>query len=140
MRSNTKRAGRWPTEWLVPLTGALGLVLGLHLAALAAEEGKPYQGKAVYQKTVLGKEYRIETLEAEPGNYQVSWGDEKLKWEPKPWYDDELKAKGPLLYTEWLQPLYYPYTIPLEAREKFDAFDVQNSGTFLGPLNDLADP
>jgi hypothetical protein len=65
----------------------------------------------------------------------VSWGEEKLEWEAKPWYEDELKAKGPLLYTEWLQPLYYPYTIPLEEREKFDAFDVQNSGAFLGPFS-----
>jgi hypothetical protein len=113
----------------------LGLVLSLQVAAFAAEEGKKYQGKVIYQKTILGKEYRIETIEAEPENYRVRWGDEEIKWEPKPWYDDELKAKGPLLYTEWLQPLYYPYTIPLEEREKFDAFDVQNTGTFLGPFS-----
>ena len=135
MYSDREKARRRPTRWRVALMVMLGLVLSLHWAAFAAEEGKKYEGKVVYQKTVLGKEYRIETIENEPGNYRIRWGEQELKWEPKPWYDDELKAKGPLLYTEWLQPLYYPYTIPLEEREKFDAFDVQNSGTFLGPFS-----
>ena len=134
MYSGPEKARKRPTQWLVSLIGMLGLVLGLHSAAFAAEEGKKYQGKAVYQKTILGKEYRIETIENEPGKHRVRWGEEEMKWEPKRWYDDELNAKGPLLYTEWAQPLYYPYTIPLEEREKFDAFDVQNSGTFLGPF------
>ncbi len=134
MHDDTERIiKRWPTWWLFSLIGTLGLVVSFQVAAFGAEE-KKYQGKGVYQKTILGKEYRIETIENEPGKYWVRWGDEEMKWEPKPWYDDELNAKGPLLYTEWLQPLYYPYTIPLEEREKFDAFDVQNSGTFLGPF------
>lgn len=102
----------------------VGLVLGLHSVTFA-------------QMTVLGKEYRIEAIEGEPGSYRVVWGNEEMKWEPKPWYDLELKAKGPFLYIEWLQPLYYPYTIPLEEREKFDAFDVQNTATFLGPSSAL---
>src|SRR5947208_15677890 len=55
------RFRRRPTRWRVALMVMLGLVLGIHWAAFAAEEGKKYEGKVVYQKTVLGKEYRIET-------------------------------------------------------------------------------
>lgn len=110
-------------------------VCGAVRAVFAAEGGASPLGKTVFEKNVLGKPYRIQAVDGEPGKYLVSWGDEQLKWEPKPWYDDELKAKGPLLYSEWLQPLYYPYTIPLEEREKFDAFDVQNSAAFLAPFS-----
>jgi len=132
MDSSLERARRRPTRRLVSLI-TLGLVLSLQVAVFGAEE-KKYQGKVAYQKTILDKEYRVETIEDEPGKFWVSWGEEKEKWEPKPWHDKELIEKGPVLYTEWLQPMYYPYTIPLEEREKFTAFDCQDTGGFYSPF------
>lgn len=94
--------------------------------ARAADDQNQSLGKTVFEKSILGKDYRIQTVEGEPGKYWVTWGSEKMKWEPKPWYEDELNEKGPMLYTEWLQPLYWPYTIPLEDREKMQPFDVMD--------------
>lgn len=92
-------------------------------------------GKQVYSKSILGKEYRIEAAEGEPGKFCVSWGDEKAKWEPKPFYPEELNQKGPMFYVEYGTTLkFFPFNNSLEEREKFTAFDVQNSGTFFGPF------
>jgi len=126
MCKSTREIRAWCIGWGRVVIGITVLVMCIQAPVVGAEEGKKYQGKVVYEKTILGKAYRIETVEGEPGKYRVSWGEEELKWEPKPWYDDELNKKGPLLYTEWLQPLYYPYTIPLEEREKFNGFDVMD--------------
>ena len=57
-------------------SGAIMLLLGLCHVALAQEAKGKFGGKALFSKTVLGKEYRIETVEGEAGKYWVYWGDE----------------------------------------------------------------
>ena len=80
----------------------------LSTRALAQGAAAKCGGKQVYSKTVLGKEYRVEAAEGEPGKFCVSWGDEKMKWEPKPFYEDELNKKGPMLYVEHLDLKFFP--------------------------------
>jgi len=116
------------------VTGAFLMLLSLRPAALAQEAKGKFGGKQVYSKTVLGKEYRIETVESEAGKYWVYWGDEKMKWEPKPFYPDELNQKGPMFYVEYADLKVFPYNNSLEEREKFTAFDIQNSASFFAPF------
>ena len=63
----------------------------------------------MYAKTLMGKNFRIEAAEGEPGKYCLSWGEEKMKWEPKPFYPEELKQKGPLFYVEYADLKVFPY-------------------------------
>jgi hypothetical protein len=102
-----------------------------------AEEKRPSAGaEVVYSKTLLGKEYRIERIAAQKGAYQVSWGQETMKWEPKPYYEEELNQQGPMFYVDYSEQMkkLFPYNVPLEEREKFSGFEVQNSGAFFGPF------
>jgi hypothetical protein len=119
---------------LFVLGGAIVFCANLSARALAQGAATKCGGKQVYSKTVLEKEYRVEAAEGEPGKFCVSWGDEKMQWEPKPFYEDELNKKGPMLYVEHLDLKFFPYNNSLEEREKFTAFDVQNSGTFFAPF------
>lgn len=113
---------------------ALLLCIGVCPLATAQEAKGKFGGKSLYSKTVLGKEFRVETVESEAGNFWVYWGDEKVKWEPKPYYPEELKQKGPMFYVEYANLKIFPYNNSLEEREKFSAFDIQNSATFFGPF------
>lgn len=122
------------------LSSALLAAAAVLLAAPGAgrtEETQPSAaGEVAYSKTVLGKEYRIERIAGEKGAYRVSWGQETMKWEPKPHYEEELNQKGPMFYVEYAEQMkkLFPYNIPLEEREKLTAFDVQNSGAFFAPF------
>jgi len=113
---------------------AVGVLLGLCAEVPAQEAKGKFGGKQVYAKTVLGKEYRIETVEGEASKYWIYWGDEKMQWEPKPFYPDELNQKGPMFYVDYMNLKFFPFNNTLEEREKFTAFDVQNSGAFFGPF------
>ncbi len=119
---------------LFAVTGVALLLLGLCPVALAQEAKGNFSGKQLYSKTILGKEYRIETVEGEPGKYGVYWGEEKMQWEPKPFYPDELNQKGPMFYVEHLNLKFFPYNNSLAEREKFTAFDVQNCCAFFAPF------
>lgn len=55
-------------------------------------------GQVVKKETIMGKEYRIETIDNEPGNFMVYWGDDKEKWVPRPWYPEAFKKAGPAFY------------------------------------------
>ncbi len=81
-------------SFLLAVVGAVILLVALRHDALAQETKGKFGGKQVFSKTVLGKEYRIETVEGEAGKYWVYWGDEKMKWEPKPFYPDESALWG----------------------------------------------
>jgi len=131
--SPMKKTGHKQSLMLATL-GAVMLLLSVPPGTLAQEAKGKFGGKQIFAKTVLGKEYRIETAEGEAGKYWVYWGDEKMKWEPKPFYPDELNQKGPMFYAEHLNLKFFPYSTPLEEREKFTAFDVQNSGAFFAPF------
>lgn len=113
---------------------ALLLCIGVCSLATAQEVKGKFGGTSLYAKTVLGKEFRVETVEAEAGNFWVSWGDERVKWEPKSYYPEELKQKGPMFYVDYANLKFFPYNNSLEEREKFSAFDIQNSATFFGPF------
>jgi len=121
-------------SFLLAVVGAVILLVALRHDALAQETKGKFGGKQVFSKTVLGKEYRIETVEGEAGKYWVYWGDEKMKWEPKPFYPDELNQKGPMFYAEHLNLKFFPYNSSLAEREKFTAFDVQNGASFFAPF------
>ncbi len=110
------------------------MLLSVPPGALAQEAKGKFGGKQLFSKTVLSKEYRIETVEGEAGKYWVYWGDEKMKWEPKPFYPDELNQKGPMFYVEHLNLKFFPYNNSLEEREKFTAFDIQNCCAFFAPF------
>jgi hypothetical protein len=125
--------GVWRTRGLAAM-GVLCLAAGVSSSVSAQEAKEKFGGKQIFSKTVLGKEFRIETVEGEAGKFWVYWGDEKVQWEPKPYYPDELKQKGPMFYVEYADLKFFPYNNSLEEREKFTAFDVQNSGTFFGPF------
>lgn len=118
---------------LMMLVGATVVVLSAREPARAQDATK-CGGKEVYAKTLMGKNFRIEAAEGQPGKYCLSWGDEKVQWEPKPFYPEELKQQGPLFYVEYANLKIFPYNHTLEEREKFTAFDVQNSATFFGPF------
>jgi len=65
---------------------------------------------------IAGKEYRTEKTE---GGYWVYWGDEKIKWEPQPWQQEELREQGPIFYDRWTKPgLLPPHHLSLEERQK----------------------
>ncbi|MEW6297520.1 MAG: DUF1329 domain-containing protein [Thermodesulfobacteriota bacterium] len=113
---------------------AAAIALGAHGGVLARGAQGKFGGKEVFSKTILGKEYRIETVEGEAGTYWVYWGEEKVKWEPKPFYPDELNQKGPMFYVEHLNLKFFPYNNSLEEREQFTAFDVQNCCAFFAPF------
>jgi len=128
-----KKTVRIPSFVLATL-GAVLLFLGPHSGAWAQDAKGKFGGKSLFSQTILGKEYRIETVEGEAGKYWVYWGEEKMKWEPKPFYPDELNQKGPMFYVEYANLKFFPFNNTLEEREKFTAFDVQNSGAFFAPF------
>lgn len=115
---------------------AAAVLLALPQAGRTEETKPSAGGEVVYSKTVLGKEYRIERIAGEKATYRVSWGQETTKWEPKPYYEEEVNQKGPMFYVEYSDEMkkLFPYNVPLEEREKFTAFDVQNSGAFFAPF------
>ncbi|HEV8714115.1 MAG TPA: outer membrane lipoprotein-sorting protein [Candidatus Binatia bacterium] len=121
-------------SFLLAGVGVVIVLFGLHPGVLAQEAKGKFGGKPIFSKTVLGKEYRIESVEGEAGKYWVYWGDEKMRWEPKPFYPDELNQKGPMFYVEYLNLKFFPFNNSLEEREQFTAFDVQNSGAFFAPF------
>lgn len=86
--------------------------------------GRAYSGQVTHKEMVYGKEYRIETVDNEPGSYMVYWGDEKIKWEPMPWMPKELKEKGPAFYSYFRKRAsdagYWPYTITDQEQQKLD--------------------
>lgn len=116
------------------LAVAAAIALGAHGGGLAQEAQGKFGGKAIFSKTVLGKEYHIETVEGETGKYWIYWGEERMKWEPKPFYPEELNQKGPMFYVEHLHLKFFPYNHSLEEREQFTAFDVQNCCAFFAPF------
>src|SRR5713226_10417518 len=91
--SPMKKTGHKQSLMLATL-GAVMLLLSVPPGTLAQEAKGKFGGKQIFAKTVLGKEYRIETVEGEAGKYWVYWGDEKMKWEPKPFYPDESALWG----------------------------------------------
>src|SRR5262249_13426461 len=93
-----------------------------------------FGGKSLFSKTVLGKEYRIETVEGEAGEYWVYLGGGKKKRGAKTLFPDGLKQKRPKVYAQHLDLKFFPYNNTLEEREKFTAFDVQNCCAFFAPF------
>jgi len=105
--------------WLSVLAGCL---VGLLLIARAQAQKAPGD---VYTETVAGKEYRVAPGE-KAGTWQVSYGDDKLLWEPLPWMDDELVKEGPKLYLRWAKPgLPYPWELGVEERVKLAQSNVR---------------
>lgn len=93
--------------YLIPL---LFLLNGFHRLA---------QGQEIILKKMIGeKEYRIEKIKNEPGNFMVSYGEEKIKWVPKPWHVKELVEQGPAYYDNvWGKGgLNYPFDLSIEER------------------------
>src|ERR1043166_3311740 len=121
-------------SFLLAVVGVVVLLFSLPGGAPAQEAKGKFGGKPLFSKTVLGKEYRVESAEGEAGKYWVYWGEETMRWEPKPFYPDELNQKGPMFYVEHLDLKFFPYNNPLEEREKFTAFDVQNCCAFFAPF------
>src|SRR5713226_10415883 len=112
--SPMKKTGHKQSLMLATL-GAVMLLLSVPPGTLAQEAKGKFGGKQIFAKTVLGKEYRMETAEGEAGKYWVYWGDEKMKWEPKPFYPDELNQKGPMFYAEHLNLKFFPYNSSLQS-------------------------
>jgi len=82
------------------------------------------QGGDVYTETVEGKEYRIAPGE-KPGTWLVSYGDDRLVWEPEPWMDKELVKEGPKLYLRWAKlGLIYPWDLSPAERLKLAKDDI----------------
>lgn len=74
------------------------LVCAVALGIALALGGTTFCGEVVLKEMVMGKEYRIEKVDGEPGNFWVCWGEEKDKWEPRVWQPKELKEQGPIFY------------------------------------------
>ncbi len=72
-----------------------------------------------YMQMIMGKPYKI-TPGEKPGTFNVSWGDESMVWEPKPWNTKSIKEKGPAVYDRWIQPnVPFPWDDTLAVREKY---------------------
>ncbi len=72
-----------------------------------------------YMQMIWGKPYRI-TPGEKPGTFNVSWGDESLVWEPRPWHTKSILEQGPAVYDRWIQPnLPFPWEHTLAEREKY---------------------
>lgn len=104
-----------------------------------------YGGEVLEKRMIADKEYKIETVVGEPGNYWVSWGDEKMKWEPKPWYQTKSKATsnkpgykevGPMIYNTWeYVPDVWPWENPLEERTKWKDMNQVYMRSYPGVIN-----
>jgi len=128
------------TSWLI-------VVLVATCVGLFSFAPWSYSGEVTHKEMVWGKEYRIETVDGEPGNYWVYWGDEKIKWEPKPWMAKELKEKGPAFYSYFQKRQqeagYWPLDIPVNDRQKLDGKTFHDYFYFNTPVpcsyNDFGD-
>ncbi|MGD9763978.1 MAG: hypothetical protein AB7V27_09715 [Candidatus Binatia bacterium] len=79
-----------------------------------------------YTQMIYGKPYKIIPGD-KPGTFNVSWGDESMVWEPKPWHPKSLKEQGPAVYDRWIQPdLPYPWETTLAQREKQDGREIHD--------------
>ncbi|MGD9764478.1 MAG: outer membrane lipoprotein-sorting protein [Candidatus Binatia bacterium] len=79
-----------------------------------------------YTQMINGKPYKI-TPGSQAGTYNVSWGDESLVWQPKPWQHKDYKVEGPAIYDRWIQPdLPYPWDSTLDERFKMSGRDVHS--------------
>lgn len=73
-----------------------------------------------YVQMIYGKPYKI-TPGEKAGTYNVTWGDESVVWEPKPWHHPHVVQHGPAIYDRWIQPnLPYPWEKTLKEREQQD--------------------
>ena len=95
-------------------------------------------GETSEKYTVEGMEFWTETVDNEPGNFMVYWGEEKYKWEPKPWQPDETKEVGPIFYARHNKQLadkgYFPFNIPMEKRAQLPAKEFHDIFYPLSPL------
>ncbi len=79
-----------------------------------------------YMQMIWGKPYKV-TPGEKPGTFNVSWGDESMVWEPKPWYTKTAKELGPAVYDRWIQPdLPFPWEDTLATREKYSGPQVHD--------------
>jgi len=86
--------------------------------SLFTHYGLSYSGEVVSKQMIDGKEYRVEKAE---GGYWAYWGEDKVFWEPKPYYPKGLKEKGPAYFDMWLQPnLPRPFELSLAERDKLE--------------------
>ena len=89
---------------------AAGAMLVASGAALAYPASAPQASKEAkqivgddYVQMIFGKPYKITPGEA-PGTFDVSWGDESVVWEPKPWHHPDYQRLGPAVFDRWIQP------------------------------------
>jgi hypothetical protein len=75
---------------------------------------------------IAGKPYSIRPG-AEPGTFNVRWGDQSMVWKPKPYMEDKYKTLGPEYYAQWTQPgLPPPWDIPMDQRASLSGADFVN--------------
>lgn len=75
-----------------------------------------FSGGKVFTRMVWGKEWRVEKVE---DGLLCSWGDEKVKWVPKPWHPAYYKTAGPTLWDRWADLGRLPW-VPLEERREWN--------------------
>ncbi|MGD9763977.1 MAG: hypothetical protein AB7V27_09710 [Candidatus Binatia bacterium] len=91
----------------------------------AENEAKQVVGKD-YMQMIAGKPYKI-TPGEKPGTFNVSWGDESMVWEPKPWHTKSLKDQGPAVYDRWIQPdLPFPWEHTIAERLNYSGAEVHD--------------
>lgn len=134
-RKMARAIGKQGTVFVISFIISLLSIIGTAGSVVSGEVSEKYQ--------VLGKEFWTETVDNEPGNFWVHWGEEKLKWEPKPWQCPELTKAGPIYYARWNKQLgekgYFPYKINLEDRGKLSAKDFWDYFYVNNPLPMVAD-
>jgi hypothetical protein len=80
------------------------------------------------KETIYGKPWSVEQVQGEEGKWWVTWGDEKIKWEPQWWQQDILNKTGPGLYIDYANKSkkypFWPYNVPDSEFEKLSAKDI----------------
>lgn len=120
------------------LGGGLVLVL-MALPAFAADES-PAAAGGVFSKMIGGKEWRVEPI-AGTKNYTVTWGDQTVTWEPKPWQPKELQAEGPSWYWRLFgdKTPYPPLDTNIDERVKLDGPGVIKGWTLIEDAAQMLD-